>query len=138
VVTSVCAKCGSRLRAGDAWCSLCLTPRSDARSAPRDDAAEPAPSAPVPSAPVPPGLLEPEPPDARRAEAVAAADRLITQLAISESADRRTSRLGRFQAGVAERSGLTPGGAGALIAVAGGVALLLGLIVVLTVLGLLL
>jgi hypothetical protein len=133
VVTSVCAKCGSRLRAGDAWCSLCLTPRSDARSAPRDDAAEPAPSAPVPL-----GLLEPEPPDARRAEAVAAADRLITQLAISESADRRTSRLGRFQAGVAERSGLTPGGAGALIAVAGGVALLLGLIVVLTVLGLLL
>lgn len=156
-MTTVCAQCGSRLRPEDAWCSLCFAPRAGAgpspgvpREAPpevppkvsREVPREPAPES--DDAALPEGwedgvvLTNPRPAAGNRSEALASADRLIAQLAVSERAAQRGSRLGRLQSEVAARTGLAPGGAGAVIGAAGGVALLLGLIVVLTVLGLLL
>lgn len=74
----------------------------------------------------------------RRAQAMASADRLIAQLAVSESATLRATRLGRLQGEVARRTGLAPSAASMLIGAVGGLSLFLGLVLALTVLGLLL
>ena len=152
----VCAECGSRLRPEDAWCSLCLTPVASAGQ----------PAAPGPPAVVAEAVVDEEvgadevvdeEPEERlpegwedgvvvtgprrgteqRALALASADRLIAELAASERTTSRHLRLGRLQYEVAERTGLAPQGAGMLIGVAGGCALLLVLVLALTVLGML-
>jgi hypothetical protein len=74
----------------------------------------------------------------RRAQALASADQLIAELVASENATRRATRFGALQYDVAERTGLTPSRAALAMGVAGGVTLLLALMVVLTLLGLLL
>jgi hypothetical protein len=130
-----CVACGSRLRPEENWCSLChhsvsagapARPGDEAPTPPGDEAqlgpeTEPEPflRLPAPVEPVPDPVV------------IAAADRLIAELAAAEAGRDRESGLGSLQDRLGARSGL-------VLAVGGGVMLLVIGILGLTLLGLML
>jgi len=133
-----CRSCGAKVRAEETWCSLCHTLIAS-------DAAGAAPSEPVPSEPAPASAAsaaspasaasaasagdEPGPgPHEHDPEAVAAADRLLAQLAADENAREDPWN-------VVPKGGLS-GRRGMALAVGGGVAFALVIVLGLTLLGL--
>lgn len=142
-----CRNCGARLRPEATWCSLCHTtvagvpeagrwapllpadrPLADAVSELRREpsATETAPMQATP---------EPRPADP---ELEAAAERLLAELAQDEARRDRQTRLAAFRQWFERLTGLTGAGRELVLAVSGGVVLLAGLILGLTLLGLLL
>lgn len=140
-----CRQCGSRLRPGAEWCSLCLTPvREPEPPAPARPGPPQVPTpaqAPAPSAQVPAPSARVPGPDAVRTrvpvdpQVIAVADRMLAELALDSAGDR-DSGLHRLLNRTADRTGMSPTGAGLALAAAGAGGLMTLLVVVLTILGL--